>query len=68
MTKKKLYLIWQKVHTGYDTYSDAVVCAESEEEARNTDLGDQEYTWAEPKDVKVKELGVANDNVKKELL
>ena len=30
----KLYLISQSVNNDYDTYSDAVVCAENEEEAR----------------------------------
>ena len=32
---KKLYHLTQNVVTGYDTYSDCIVCAESEEEARN---------------------------------
>lgn len=30
----KLYYIFQSKNTGWDTYSDAVVCAESEEEAK----------------------------------
>lgn len=30
----KLYLISQNVNNGYDTYDSAVVCAETEEEAR----------------------------------
>jgi hypothetical protein len=40
MAIKKLYRIWQDVNINYDTYDEAVVCAESEEEARNTELGD----------------------------
>ena len=34
MSKLKIYKISQNIVTGYDTYSDAVVCAENEEEAR----------------------------------
>ena len=30
----KLYKIYQNVNNDYDTYSEAVVCAESEEEAK----------------------------------
>jgi hypothetical protein len=32
-----LYLISQTENNGYDTYDSAVVCAETEEEARNID-------------------------------
>ena len=64
MATKKLYKIWQKVNNGYDTYDSAVVCAESKEEARNTPLG-TEYSWASPEYVKVKEIGIANDDIKK---
>jgi hypothetical protein len=32
---KNLYLIFQDVVTGHDTYESAVVCAQSEEEASN---------------------------------
>lgn len=65
MATKKLYLIWQEVNNDYDTYSGAIVCAESEEEARHIEVGDPEYTWAKPEDVKVNEIGVANDNIYK---
>lgn len=34
-SKKRLYHLTQDIVTGYDTYSDCIVCAESEEEARN---------------------------------
>ena len=68
MVTKKLYKIWQEVNNDYDTYDSAVVCAESEEEARNTDVGLAEYSWAKPSDVKVKEIGIANDDVKKGII
>lgn len=68
MATKKLYKIWQKVNNGYDTYDSAVVCAESEEEARNTHLGNPDYTWAKPEDVKVEEIGIASNNVKKGII
>lgn len=29
-----IYLIWQTVNRGYDTYDSVVVCAESEEDAK----------------------------------
>lgn len=35
--KLKLYLISQTQADGYDTYDSAVVCAESEDQARNVD-------------------------------
>lgn len=83
-TMKKLYLIWQEVNNNYDTYNEAIVCANSEDDARNIDPGCQ-YNWrnnswhldwedgtsfqrendhwCNPKDVKVKEIGVANDSL-----
>ena len=40
----KLFLISQNVNTAYDTYSDAVVCAENEEEAKKIHPnGDYDY-------------------------
>lgn len=33
--EKKLYKISQSINSGYDTYDSAVVCAESEQDARN---------------------------------
>ena len=47
----KLFIISQDVNTDYATYSDAVVCAESEEEARKIHP-DGEYDYKE----------TANDN------
>ena len=35
----KIYKIWQIVNYGYDTYSDAVVCAESEYKAKRINPG-----------------------------
>lgn len=67
----KLYLIWQDVKTGWDTYDSAVVCADNEEEARNTTVGSSYsegsmcYEWAQPKDVKVKYIGEAAQNIEK---
>ena len=67
MQPKKLYKIWQEVSDDYDTYDSAVVCAESEDEARNTHLGASD-TWPKPEYVKVKEIGIANDDVKKGII
>lgn len=39
-----LYKISQNVNTGYDTYSDAVVCAEDEKEAQHVNPGGF-YKW-----------------------
>ncbi len=48
----KLFLISQTENEGYDTYSDAVVCAESEEDAKKihpSDYKDEEVTEEEEK-------------------
>jgi hypothetical protein len=66
-----LYLIQQSVIRGYDTYSEAVICAENEEIARNTHpeghvLGSQQdwFTWpSNAADVQVHLLGVAAPDV-----
>ena len=34
---KNLYLLWQVVNNDYDTYDSAVVCAESEQKAKEID-------------------------------
>ena len=78
--KRNLYLISQTVRNGYDTYSDAVVAAWSEEEASNIHpdghiygsardhdwMGwDDGVTWAaDPKDVKAVFIGVAEPDIK----
>ena len=73
----KLYKVWQNVRSGYDTYSDMVVCAGSAEEARSMHPGDKNYptednwndnsgTWcALPGDAYVEYLGVARGDLLK---
>ena len=64
-----LYLISQDVNNDYDTYSDAVVAAESEEAARRThpsngpgyEEGGGDGTWAPYQDVKVVLIGYSSD-------
>lgn len=72
-----LYYISQKVSQGYDTYSDAVVAAESAEQAQETHpspyvtkvedwAGEDGYTWAhKPEQVKVELIGIAAGHVQK---
>lgn len=72
----KLYHISQTEARGYDTFSDMVVCAESEEEARNIHprgewdnsiFGDN--TWCRsPESVTVKYLGEAHEDLKKSII
>lgn len=38
MAKLKIYKIWQEEHNDWDTYDSAIVCAESEEEAKRMRL------------------------------
>jgi hypothetical protein len=62
-----LYLISQEVNSDYDTYSDAVVAAESEDEARSihpsgvkNDLTRSTTSdWTSPENVAVRLIGVA---------
>jgi hypothetical protein len=60
-----IYLITQYENTGYNTYSNAVVIAESEEAARLTHPsgGDEwiEESWADPEDIEVELVGEALD-------
>lgn len=60
MEAKMLYLLSQDVNDGYDTYDSAVVCAMSEEDAkqRMAEL-DSEESWCEAKDVTVALIGIA---------
>ena len=67
---KYLYLISQNVNNGLETYDSAVVCAESEEEARLTHPNFRKNwdgrptscdTWCNAQDVKVELVGIAND-------
>lgn len=57
----------KKLHDiGYDTYDSAIVCSETEEEARNTEVGNIGYgDWVRPENVHVEEIGLAKDSVKK---
>jgi hypothetical protein len=71
----KLYLLSQNQNTGYDTYSDLVVCAKDEEEARHihpsqykdNPWADYSYsTWCMcPEDVDVEYIGEASEHLKK---
>lgn len=70
-----LYHIKQKVVTGWDTYSDAVVAAPDEQTAKSTHpSGDntefvglggepQMYTWCQPHQVEAVLIGVASAGV-----
>ena len=67
-----LYLISQDVNDEYDTYDSAVVCAETEDEARMIHPVDEEWDgskaenyceWCDVKDVQVKIIGVAANNL-----
>lgn len=71
----KLWKISQKVNNDYDTYSDAVVAAETAQEAsmihpsddhENWDGIAEEYTgWCDVEDVKTELLGTAVKGTKK---
>lgn len=66
----KLYKIWQDIYDiyyDYDMYDSAIVCAENEEEARNTKFDDID-SWVKPEDVHVEEIGIAKDNIKKGII
>jgi hypothetical protein len=61
----KLYKISQTVNKGYDTYYSAIVCAKSEDEARNIHPGDCDWgnpytSWCNsPDQVTVEPIGTA---------
>ena len=67
----KLFHISQDVNNGYDTYSDAVVAAETEDEARKIHPSgedvdkDYDFTWTTPDNVQVSYLGEAAPNISK---
>ena len=63
-----LYYVWQEENEDYDTYDSFVVCAESEDEAKNIhpDGNWQKDTWASsPDKVNCEMIGTSNDNVKR---
>lgn len=65
----KLYKISQNINKDYDTYSDAVVCAKNEEEARlihpsgeNWDGIENRWSdWTDAENVKVEYIGEASE-------
>ena len=61
----KLFRISQEVNRGYDTYDSAVVCAESEEEARSMTPDEYGAGWTDAVNVKVEYLGKAGEGLEK---
>lgn len=71
----KLYKISQNENNDYDTYSNAVVCAENEEKAQmiHPGYGDDNWdgkktkydTWTDSKNVKVEYIGEAKSDLEK---
>jgi len=59
----KLWLLYQEVNDGWDTYDSAVVAALTEDEARRTEVGSGS-TWAAPEHVHVRWIGDAAPGVK----
>jgi len=75
----KIYRIWQKVNNDYDTFDSAVVCAESEDEAKKMqpsfgsyeeclETADGFSSWCGLKDVQVEYLGEAKEGLSKSLI
>ena len=72
----KLFLISQDENCGYDTYDSAVVCAESEEDAkkmnpsggRATDEKEDYGTWTTLKHVDVEYIGEAKEGSEPEVV
>jgi hypothetical protein len=75
-----LYKISQKINNGYDTFSDAIVAAKTEQEARYMhprgeaanyhgkpwyEDEDPYDDWASPKDVTVERIGLARPGTEK---
>ena len=54
-----IYRLSQTVNNGYDTFDAAVVVANSEKAARETELPSPDYTWAQPADITVELIGIA---------
>jgi hypothetical protein len=61
-----IYKISQDVNVDVDTYDSAIVCAESEDEARKIHPSEWDnwttYDWCKIQDVKVELIGIANTN------
>ena len=72
----KLYHVSQDENNDYDTFSDFVVCCESEEEARNTHPGngvdpwnDRNSGWCKsPYGTEVKYIGEAANDIQKGII
>jgi hypothetical protein len=72
----KIYHVSQNKESGYHTYPDFVVCAESEEEARNTHPSGDNDNWKEwsrswcksPKYVEAECLGEAREGLEKGII
>jgi len=70
-----LYLLSQTANSGYDTYSNLVVCAESAADAKsiapdgsenNGDVeNDNLWAWTTPEHICVELIGEAKDNLKR---
>ena len=76
-----LYLISQNVNNDYDTFDSAIVCADTEDDARmihpkendeydpikswDGECGEIWDSWCAAKDVQVKIIGAAANNLKK---
>jgi hypothetical protein len=58
-----LYKISQNVNNGYHSYSDAIVCAESEKAAKNIRPGEHTSDWCRPSDVTAELIGIAAPQV-----
>jgi hypothetical protein len=73
----KLWLVWQTVNNEYDTFSDAVVAAETEDQAKHThpssgpnwDGQDEGWSsWCGIENVQVKYLGEAAEGQMAEVI
>jgi hypothetical protein len=58
-----LYKISQNVNHGYHSYSNAIVCAESEEAAKSIRPGERTSDWCRPSDVTAELIGTAAPQV-----
>lgn len=66
----KLWKLAQDKNTDYDTFDSAVVAAETEQEAKETAIGDygRYGTWVAPEFVNVELIGEATMGIKKGII
>lgn len=74
METLKIYLLSQEENTGYDTYSECIVCATNVEDAKNIRPDSKEfidgvcadsYEWATNiNNITCEEIGIANHNTR----